>query len=93
MTIAIRLDKALERSLERCAEDEKTPKSELIRQCLREYLGRKRAAKTPWELGKELFGKFGSGRPDLSMNRKKIVREKIHASKDRRRLRPLGRSF
>jgi hypothetical protein len=30
------------------------------------------------EFDKELFGKFGSGRGDLSTNRKHILKEKLH---------------
>jgi hypothetical protein len=30
---------------------------------------------SPYELGKHLFGRYGSGRDDLSINRKHILRE------------------
>jgi hypothetical protein len=37
-----------------------------------------------WELGKDLFGKHGSGLGDLSRRRKKLVSEKIRARRQRR---------
>jgi AbrB family looped-hinge helix DNA binding protein len=32
-----------------------------------------------WEMGKDLFGKHTSGLEDLSRDRKRLLREKIHA--------------
>ena len=49
-----------------------------------DYLQQQNERKTPWELGKGLFGKHSSGRNDLSTNAKVLVREKIHAKKGRR---------
>lgn len=31
--------------------------------------------KTPYELGKDLFGKYGSGKADLAQNRKNYLKE------------------
>jgi Ribbon-helix-helix protein, copG family len=84
MAISIRLDENLERELELAAATKGVSKSTLVRQCLAEYLLRNKPKKAAWELGKELFGQVGSGRSDLSRNRKRIVREKIHAAKGRR---------
>ena len=92
MMIAVRLDKELERNLAAVAEQEGVSKSELIRASLKEYLAMKGVRNTPWNLGKGLFGRFGSGRSDLSAHRKRILREKIHARKGRHRLRSSGRA-
>ena len=79
MVISIRIDKELEGELERVARMQGLSKSGLIRRCLAEYLVRRTNRPTPWELGKDRFGKVGSGRSDLSTNRKKILREMLHA--------------
>jgi RHH-type rel operon transcriptional repressor/antitoxin RelB len=86
MAINVRLEKELEEAFIALARREGVTRSDLVRQCLREFLERKLRSATSWELGKDLFGKFGSGRSDLSSRRKAIVGEKIRAKKDRRRL-------
>jgi hypothetical protein len=91
MAINVRLEKELERALVALAHREGVTKSDLLRQCLREFLARRLRSGTPWELGKDLFGKVGSGRSDLSRRRKAIVGEKILAKKNRRRLGPARR--
>ena len=78
MTISVRLNSKLERQLEQFARREGISKSELIRRCLEDFLSRRHQVPFPWELGKELFGREGSGRSDLSTNRKSILREKLH---------------
>jgi hypothetical protein len=90
MAISVRLEKELERALTALARREGVTRSDLLRQCLREFLARKRLGKSAWEIGKDLFGKVGSGRSDLSSRRKAIVREKIRA-KNRRGLGPAHR--
>lgn len=92
MMIAVRLDRELEKNLAAAAREEGVTKSDVIRASLKEYLARKKSPGTPWELGKDVFGKFGSGRSDLSTVRKRILREKINARKGRHRLRSSGRS-
>jgi hypothetical protein len=84
MTITVRLDADTQRALARAAKQKGLSKSELVRQCLHEYLGQKGDARLAWELGKDVFGKYGSGRSDLAKEAKRIVREKIHAKKGRR---------
>jgi RHH-type transcriptional regulator, rel operon repressor / antitoxin RelB len=81
--ISIRLDKQMEREVATAAKVRGVTKSEFIRACLREYLGGG-PSKSAWELGKDVFGKYGSGRTDLARNAKQIAREKIHAKKGNR---------
>ena len=88
MALNVRLDKELEKAFSEIARREGVTRSDLLRQCLKEFLARKARSATPWELGKDLFGSAGSGRFDLSSKRKTVVGEKIRAKKDRRRLRP-----
>ena len=82
MTITIRLNHELEANLENLAQIEGITKSVLVRRCIENYIKNKRDQKTPWELGKGMFGKYGSGQKNLSIDRKKIIREKIHAKKN-----------
>lgn len=79
--ITVRLNEHLERTLETLAVKQGLTKSALIRQCLEEFVTRKPIEESPWNIGKELFGKYGSGKGDLSIHRKKIIREKIHAKR------------
>ena len=81
MAITVRVDSKLEQELEAVAKAEGVTKSNLIRECLVEYLKSKRSQLSPWELGKDLFGKSGSGKGNLARDRKQIVREKIHGRK------------
>lgn len=77
--ITVRLNEHLERTLKSLAEKEGLTKSALIRHCLEEFVTRKQIEDSPWNIGKDLFGKYGSGQGDLSIHRKQIVRAKIHA--------------
>ena len=77
--ISVRLDKSLEVRLTRAASAKGLSKSEYLRKILVENLEKEAGEESPWELGKDLFGRFGSGRSDLSVNRKALFRDKIHA--------------
>ena len=55
-------------------------KSELIRKSITAFI-EKVEKPSPWELGGDLFGKYASGRDDLSSNRKVLVKEKIRAKR------------
>lgn len=85
MTISIRLDPDLERELARAVAQSGLPKSQIIKQGLREYLARLALPKkTPYELGKDLFGKGpGSGLGDLSTRRKEYLTEIFRAKRAR----------
>lgn len=84
MLISVRLEERLAAEVARAAEDGGVSRSEFIRQCLADYVARRKVKNLAWELGKDLFGKHGSGRSDLSTNADRIVREKIHARNRRR---------
>ncbi|MCI0685521.1 MAG: ribbon-helix-helix domain-containing protein [Gemmataceae bacterium] len=81
MAISLRLDKETQRKLALAAKAKRVSKSELIRQCLDAYLDAGEQGPTAWELGKDLFGCFDSGRGDLSARAKDIARERIHAQR------------
>ena len=84
MTITIRLDPELQKELDRAAELDGVSRSELVRECLHDYIARRKQRTTAWELGNEVFGQYASGRSDLAANRKAILEEKLRARKDRR---------
>ncbi len=80
--ITVRVKPEMERTLEALASQEGISKSALIRECLEEFIGRKGNEKSPWDLGKEIFGKYSSGLEKLSTDRKNIIKEKIYAKQD-----------
>ena len=84
MTLTLRLDGNLERQLAIAAQKVGVSKSELVRQCLTEYLDSRGDSRTAWKLGKNLFGRHGSGRTDLAASAKRIAREKAHAKTSHR---------
>jgi hypothetical protein len=79
MAISLRLDHQLTRRLASAAKARGISKSELIRNCLAQYLALQEQQPTAWELGKDLFGCYNSGQGDLSVRAKEVAREQIHA--------------
>ena len=85
MTITIRLPELLEAQLRTEAELSGTPISQFVRDAIAEKLVRATEKRqSPYELGKHLFGKYRSGRSDVSSRRKELAREVIRAKHDRR---------
>jgi hypothetical protein len=84
MTISLRLNSETEHELTRYAQKAGKSKSELIRSLIAEFMNMKKINNNSWELGKELFGRYGSGKGDLSINRKSLLREKLNAKTNRR---------
>jgi hypothetical protein len=78
--ITLRLDPELEQIINLTAYQLGISKSELIRKSISAFLA-KLEKPSPWELGNELFGKYASGRHDLSQNRKTLLKEKIQAKR------------
>jgi hypothetical protein len=83
MTLHIELDPGLEASLSVAAQSEGLSVEDFVRGCLKKQLG---TTPTPeettapkyseaYELGKHVFGKYSSGRSDLSVNHEKILGE------------------
>ena len=83
MPISLRLDSKLERELNRYARMVGRPKSEVVRKLIADFIEKESRAITPWELGKEMFGREGSGCGNLSIDRKSILKEKLRAKKNR----------
>lgn len=77
MTISIRLDEATEAEIRARLRKDSIGLSEFVREAIREKLARERGEESPFELGKELFGRYASGATDRSIRRKQIVRERL----------------
>ncbi len=78
--IALRLDPNLEKEITTVAKNLGLTKSDLIRKSVIEYIG-KLESPNGWELGKEFFGRYSSGLKNLSVDRKRILKEKIRAKR------------
>jgi hypothetical protein len=80
MTITIRLPDDLEAELRLRLEAQDVALSEFVREAIAEKLDRDTTGSpNAYELGKNLFGKYGSGRGDLSSRRKAILGEILRA--------------
>lgn len=74
----VRLERQIEQKLELFSDLEKKSKSEIIKKALNEYFKQLAKKVRPYDLGKDLFGKKGSGNPDNSTNYKEKLKSKLH---------------
>jgi len=72
--MTLRIDEDLEKKIERASVNLGISKSELLRRSVQEFIAGM-SKPDPWDVGKDLFGKYRSGRHDLSTNRKTIIRD------------------
>jgi len=79
MPISIRLEDFLETELRLHLQHEGVALSEFVREAICEKLAKEHRTTSPYELGKDLFGRYASGDAQRSTKRKIIIREKIHA--------------
>jgi hypothetical protein len=76
MSITIRLPTKLEAALRARLANKGVPLSDFVRHAIAEKLARETDHRqSPYILGRHVFGKHGSGRRDLSSNRKNILRD------------------
>lgn len=86
MTITVRLPVEVEAELRARLDRSRTGLSEFVREAIAEKLQREPAAEvSAYEIGKHLFGRHGSGRDDLSANRRAILDEILQTKHHRRR--------
>lgn len=85
MTISVRLDDELEHDLESVALRTGQSKSYIIKQSLKEYLAKQKPQPTAYELGKDLFGKYGSGdtEPASKERIRQTIVERVRAKNNR----------
>ena len=74
----VRLNDEMEKKLSILTELEKKTKSELIKKAIFEYYENNTQKKSPYDLGKDLFGKYGSNEKDLSEKYKTKIMEKLN---------------
>ena len=75
----IRLPLEIEQKLASLSEIQNKSKTEIIKDALEEFFYQQSNEKDSYELGREYFGKFGSGDGSLSTTYKAKLKEKIHA--------------
>ena len=78
--ITLRLDPQLEKTVNNLAFQMQISKSELVRRSIFAFI-EQREKPSPWELGKDFFGKYASGEGNLSVDRKRLIKEKIRAKR------------
>jgi RHH-type transcriptional regulator, rel operon repressor / antitoxin RelB len=76
--ITLRLDPKLEQAVNMTAKNLGLTKSELIRKCIADYMAKSKPSNA-WDTGKDLFGKYSSGKGNLSSERKVLLKEKIRS--------------
>jgi len=75
--LSIRLPQDLEDKLDFISKQEGLTKTALMKKALQGYILRYEQSNSPFDLGKDLFGKYGSKIGSLSKDYKKRVRKKI----------------
>lgn len=75
---SVRLDDELDKKIRALSKKTKATKSEIVREALTEYLETREAEDQPFDLGQDLFGRFGSGKGNLSTTYKKRIKEKLN---------------
>lgn len=74
---SIRLSPELEEKLKTLSEVTGITKTDIIKQALEAYFLEFEKQISPYELGKDLFGKHGSGHTDFSKTYKKLLKDKL----------------
>jgi predicted DNA-binding protein len=84
--LSVRLGEALESQLYQVSQVHNTTKTDIIKNALVLYFDMIKDEKksTPYSLGKELFGRYGSGKENLSTTYKQVLKEKINAKYNHR---------
>jgi len=87
MPVSVRLDKETEELLKKAARITSKSKSRVMKESIRDYCLRivTKEGKSPYELAKDLIGKEGSGRGDLSVRGEEILREMLRNKHNDRR--------
>ena len=83
MTLTVKLDPELERTLAQRSAARGVPKSTVVKEALIEYLAREPVS--AYEAGKDLFGRHGSGDGNLSTGRREQYAAIVDAKRRRRR--------
>ena len=85
--LSIRLDNDTKYKLKKISQQQNISKSQLVRESINYYielLESQKRKRSSYELGKKLFGKYGSGVGDLSTTYKQRIKKKIYAKNSHR---------
>lgn len=74
---SVRLSDQLEKELDRLSNQKNVSRSSIIKEALVEYIARQKKESTPYEKGKEYFGKYKSSDDDRSVTYKTRIKEKL----------------
>ena len=77
--LTVRLPEDLEQEVNRIASAEQRTKTQIIREALTQYVESHRNQRSAYELGKDLFGTYGSGDTERSSGYKGKLKEKLRA--------------
>ncbi len=75
--ISLRLTIDLEHKLNKISKNENVSKSEIVKRALVLYFEDYHKKQSPYDLGQDLFGKYGSGIGNLSRDYKNILKGKL----------------
>jgi hypothetical protein len=75
--ISVRLNEKILKKISTLMEIKQTTRTEVIKQAINEYYERHSQDLGPFELGKDLFGKYGAGET-LSVGYKKKIKERLN---------------
>ena len=87
MPVSVRLDKETEELLEKAAKIMSKSRSRVMKESIKAFCLKivEQEKKSPYEQSKDLIGKEGSGRGDLSVRGEEILREMFRKKRDARR--------
>lgn len=79
--LSVRLPKEMEERISYFSHLENRSKTEIVKEALRLYFRKKEEESriSAYEMGKELFGRYGSGEGDRSVTYKERLKEKLRA--------------
>lgn len=76
--VSLRLPGKIEKQLNEISEKEHLSKSSIIKDALNMFFNDYYQKNTPYDLGKDLFGKYGSKKGNLSADYKKLIKGKLN---------------
>ncbi len=82
--ISLRVSSSVAQALERAARARRTSKSRIILEGLKVVLAQSREEQSSFEIGKDLFGRHGSGRRDTARRHRELYREYVSEKHARR---------
>lgn len=82
--ISLRVSSAVAQALERAARAQRTTKSRIILDSLKNTLEQSKEERSSFEIGKDLFGRYGSGRRDTARRHRELYREHVSEKHARR---------